>query len=403
MTSSERTWDARAILHIDMDAFFASVEQLDHPHWRGKPVIVGGSPTGRGVVSTASYEARRFGIHSAMPAAQAARRCPDAIWAPPRFERYSELADVVCAIFAECTPYVERVSIDEAYLDVTPTAHNPTDPVTMARDIQHRVDALGLSCSIGVATTKTVAKIASDHEKPHGITVVPPGLEAEFLAPLPATAIPGVGAATAARLRDVGIRTIGDLAALDEASARQLLGNYGPELIARAVGHDDRPVTEERTVKSVSNEHTFPSDVRERDAVEAALRSLVERVARRLRRKQLTARTLTIKLRYADFTTKTASRTLPVASNLDETLLAVALELLRETWSPGAGLRLLGFGASGFGERAEQLDLLSAEAPVGDARARALVESIDAVKAKFGDRAIGFGHIVTGDSDSVEE
>lgn len=403
MTSNAPTWDARAILHIDMDAFFASVEQLDHPQWRGKPVIVGGSPTGRGVVSTASYEARRFGIHSAMPAAQAARRCPDAIWAPPRFDRYSELADAVCAIFAEYTPHVERVSIDEAYLDVTPTAHNPTDPVTIAQDIQTRVDALGLSCSIGVATTTTVAKIASDHEKPHGITVVPPGLEAEFLAPLPATAIPGVGAATAARLGDVGIRTIGDLAALDEASARQLLGNYGPELIARAVGRDDRPLAEERSVKSVSNEHTFAHDVRERAEVETALRSIVERVARRLRRKQLRARTLTIKLRYADFTTRTASRTIPVASDLDETLLAVALELLSETWTPGAGLRLLGFGASGFTERAEQLDLLTADAPASDKRARALAKSIDAVKAKFGDRAIDFGHVATGDSDSVEE
>lgn len=399
MTTNDRTWTARAILHIDMDAFFASVEQLDHPEWRGRPVIVGGSPTGRGVVSTASYEARRFGIHSAMPAAQAARRCPDAIWAPPRFARYGELADEVCAIFAERTPRVERVSIDEAYLDVTPTVHNPTDPVTIAHDIQQRVDALGLSCSIGVATTKTVAKIASDHEKPHGITVVPPGMEADFLAPLPASAIPGVGAMTAGRLRDVGIRTIGDLAALDDASARQLLGNYGPELVTRALGFDERPVAEERGVKSVSNEHTFAHDVRERTEVEAALRSLVDRVARRLRRKGLKGRTFTVKLRYADFTTKTASRTVVVATDLDEQMLEIALELLRETWSPGAGLRLLGFGASGFSDRAEQLDLLSASAPLDDDRARALTESIDAVKAKFGDAAIGFGRVEPDDSE----
>lgn len=382
-----------------MDAFFASVEQLDHPEWRGKPVIVGGSPTGRGVVSTASYEARVFGVHSAMPSAQAARRCPDAIWARPRFARYSELSDAVCAIFLEATPHVQRVSIDEAYLEVTPTAHNPTDPVTIAHDIQQRVDALGLSCSIGVATSKTVAKIASDHEKPHGITVVPPGLETDFLAPLPASAIPGVGAMTARRLRDVGIRTIGDLAALDEASAQQLLGNYGPELVARALGRDDRPVAEERGVKSVSNEHTFATDVRERAEVEAALRALVERVARRLRRKQLPARTFTVKLRYADFTTKTASRSAAIATDLDAQMLDIALELLRETWSPGAGLRLLGFGASGFADRAEQLDLLSPSAPLDDDRARALTESIDAVKARFGDSAIGFGRVEHDDSD----
>ncbi len=399
MSQPPSTWTGRAVLHIDMDAFFASVEQLDHPEWRGKPVIVGGSAAGRGVVSTASYEARLFGVHSAMPSAQAARRCPNAIWAPPRFERYGELADAVCAIFAEATPHVQRVSIDEAYLDVTPTARNPTDPVTIAHEIQQRVDALGLSCSIGVATSKTVAKIASDHDKPHGITVVPPGSEAAFLAPLPASAIPGVGVTTAGRLRDVGIRTIGDLAALDQASARQLLGNHGPELIARAAGRDDRPVAEEHGVKSVSAEHTFSRDVRERSEVETALRALVERVARRLRRKQLKGRTLTLKLRYADFTTKTASRTIPVASDLDDHLLVVALELLGETWTPGAGLRLLGFGASGFTDRAEQLDLLSTSAPDADDRARSLTMSIDAVKSRFGDDAIGFGHVERDDSD----
>lgn len=386
-----------------MDAFFASVEQLDHPEWRGLPVIVGGSPHGRGVVSTASYEARTFGIHSAMPAAQAARRCPDAIWARPRFARYSELSDAVCAVFLDVTPHVQRVSIDEAYLDVTPTPHDPTDPRDIASSIQRRVDELGLSCSIGVATSKTVAKIASDHDKPHGITIVPPGTEAAFLAPMSVSAIPGVGAATAAHLHDAGIRIIGQLASLDEASAAQLLGNAGPDLVARARGIDLRSVHEESGVKSVSNEHTFPKDVRERSEVEASLRSLVQRVARRLRAKELKARTLTLKLRYADFTTRTASRTVPAATDLDDALLAVAIELLTETWTPGAGLRLLGFGASGFTERAEQLDLLSG-APSGDTdRTRALVRSIDAVKARFGDDAIDFGHDDSYDAVPDEE
>lgn len=385
-------------MHVDMDAFFASVEQLDHPEWRGLPVIVG-SPGGRGVVSTASYEARAFGIHSAMPSAQAVRRCPGAIWARPRFARYSELSNAVVGIFHDVTPAVQRVSIDEAYLDVTPTAHRPAEPAVLAEAIQRRVDALGLSCSIGIATSKTVAKIASDHRKPHGITIVEPGSEAAFLAPLPVTALPGVGAATAERLRAVGIRMLGELAAMDDSSARQLLGSYGPDLTARARGVDPRPVREERDVKSVSAEHTFARDVRERAEVETALRQLVERVARRLRRKQLKGRTLTVKMRYADFTTKTASRTIPVASDLDDHLLAVALELLGETWSPGAGLRLLGFGASGFAERAEQLDLLSVSAPDADDRARALTESIDAVKARFGDSAIGFGHVEPRDTE----
>jgi DNA polymerase-4 len=398
MHDTNATWHGRAILHVDMDAFFASVEQLDHPEWRGRPVIVG-SPGVRGVVSTASYEARAFGIRSAMPSIQAQRRCPEAIWAPPRFARYSELSDAVCAIFRDITPLTQRVSIDEAYLDVTPTALRPTEPMSLAGEIQQRVDALGLSCSIGIASSKTVAKIASDHKKPHGITLVAPGSEAVFLAPLSVSALPGVGAATAGRLRDVGIRTLGELASMDDSSARQLLGSYGPDLVARARGIDPRPVREEHGVKSVSAEHTFARDVRERVEVESALRALVERVARRLRRKQLKGRTLTVKLRYADFTTKTASRTISAASDLDDHLLAVALELLRETWSPGAGLRLLGFGASGFAERAEQLDLLSASAPIDDDRARALTESIDAVKAKFGDGAIGFGHVGPRDTE----
>ncbi|MRS11448.1 MAG: DNA polymerase IV [Actinobacteria bacterium] len=398
MTHSPNSWRGRAILHVDMDAFFAAVEQLDHPEWRGKPVIVG-SPDGRGVVSTASYEARAFGIHSAMPSAQATRRCPDAVWARPRFARYAEISQAVCEMLETFTPFVQRVSIDEAYLDVTPTHTDPTDPVAIAHGIRAAVDDLGITCSIGVATSKTVAKIASDHDKPHGITVVRPGDESAFLAPLPAIAIPGVGGATAERLRDVGIRTIGDLAALDEASALQLLGSHGPELVMRASGIDPRPALEEHGVKSVSAEHTFARDVRERTEVAGELKLLVERVARRLRSKGLKGRTVSLKLRYADFTTKTPSRTMAVASDIDASLLPVALELLSEAWTPGAGLRLLGFGVSGFAERAEQLDLLSGSQPDADDRVRSLARSIDAVKARFGDSAIGYGHAVSDEPD----
>lgn len=391
MATQPTPWNGRAVLHVDMDAFFASVEQLDHPEWCGRPVIVGGSPTGRGVVAAASYEARRFGVRSAMPAAQAARLIPDAVWAKPRFERYAELSRAVREIFASVTPHVQAVSIDEAYLDVTPTEHEPCDPVCVAEEIQARVDALGLSCSIGVATSKTVAKIASDHKKPHGITVVRPGEEAAFLAPLPANAIPGVGKATATRLHDVGIRTLGELAALDAASAQQLLGNYGPELAARARGIDDRPVREEVGVKSVSNEHTFAVDVRERADVEDALRGLVQKVGQRLRRKGLAGRTLTVKFRYADFTTRTVSRTIPTPTALDSELLPVALDLIRGAWTAGAGLRLLGFGVSGFAEETEQLDLFDASHAEDHERSKALAESVDAVRARFGDGSIRFG------------
>lgn len=391
MDEHRTSWQGRAILHVDMDAFFASVEQLDHPEWRGRPVIVGGSPEGRGVVSTASYEARAFGVRSAMPSAQAKRLCPDAIWARgSSFDRYRELSRAIREIFAVFTPHVQQVSIDEAYLDVTPTPHRPTDPLAVARDIQQRVDDLGLSCSIGVAASKTVAKIASDHDKPHGITVVCPGQEAAFLAPLPVTALPGVGAATATSLREAGMRTLGDIAALDALSAHQLLGSWGPELVQRARGVDDRAVHQDEGVKSISHEHTFSRDVRERAEVESAVRELAGRVATRLRRKGLAARTLTVKLRYADFTTSTTSRTIGVATDLESEMVPVALALLRTAWTPGTGLRLIGFGASGFARRTQQLGLLEGNEE-GRQREKALVESLDEIRRKFGSESIAFG------------
>ena len=382
-------WIGRAILHMDLDAFFASVEQLDHPEWRGKPVLVGGSPEGRGVISTASYEARRFGCHSAMPSARAARLCPDAIWAPSRFERYHEMADAVMAILGTFAATVEQVSIDEAYLDVTPTPHHPEHPAAVARAISERIDALGITCSIGIGTSKTVAKIASDHKKPHGITVVAPGEEAAFLGPLPITALPGVGGVTATRLRSAGIRTLGDLGALDALSAESLLGSHGPGLVARARGIDDRPVANEDDVKSVSAEHTFATDMRERAEVEREIGQLVARVVRRLRKKGLAGRTLTVKLRYGDFTTRTASHTLLVASDLEAEILPEALALLRSSWTPGAGLRLLGFAVSGFATPTRQLDLFTAAEDTE--RARRLEQSIDRVRERFGSDALVHG------------
>jgi DNA polymerase-4 len=376
---------------MDMDAFFASVEQLDHPEWRGLPVIVGGSAEGRGVVSTASYEARAFGIHSAMPSAQAARLCPDAIWARPRFARYHELSESVMDILRSFTPLVHQVSVDEAYIDISPVGNRDTDPVTCARVIRSRVDELGLSCSLGVATSMTVAKIASDHDKPHGITIVRPGEEADFLAGLPVRALPGIGGATTATLRGAGLRTLGQLASLDDRTARNLLGSGGPELVRRASGVDDRPIGQDRDVKSVSHEHTFSSDIRTREEVESELRDLVTRVAARLRHKGLSGRTLTLKIRYADFTTRTASETLQAATDLDADLLAHALPLMQRIWAPGAGLRLMGFGVSGFAPAEEQLDLFAEDALHERERSRALIESVDAVRERFGDDIIGFG------------
>lgn len=376
-------------MHVDMDAFFAAVEQLDHPEWRGKPVIVGGSPDGRGVVSTASYEARVYGIRSAMPAAQAARLCPDAIWAKPRFHRYHEMSSAVREIFGNVTPHMQMASIDEAYLDVTPGGHG-VDPASVADAVSASVARLGVTCSIGLASGKTVAKIASDAHKPNGITIVRPGEEAAFLAPLPVGTLPGIGKATRERLRGLGITTLGQLAALDERSAGQALGSYGPELIARARGVDPRPVAGDASRRSVSAEHTFSVDIHARQQVEIELRGLVERVARRVRRHGLTGRTFTVKLRYSDFTTRTVSRTVAVATDLESVMMPVASRLLEEAWTPGAGLRLLGFGVTGFAEMTEQLDLLG-QHDIESSRDRALTEEMDRIRERFGDSALGFG------------
>jgi DNA polymerase-4 len=383
-------WAGRAVMHVDMDAFFAAVEQLDHPEWRGKPVIVGGPAEGRGVVSTCSYEARRFGVHSAMPSAQARRLAPGAIWAPPRFERYGEMSRAVREIFGRYTNVVEAASIDEAYLDVTPASAEAPDPIGIASAIQSDVDALGLTCSIGLSTSRTVAKIASDFRKPRGLTVVRAGEEAAFLAPLPVRALPGVGPASERRLLQLGIRTLGELAALDDVTAVQALGDHALSLTHRARGEGSADVGGGRDVKSMSKEHTFSRDISDTAEVEGALRSLAERLGERLRSKGLAGRTVTVKLRFADFTTKTVRRTLPRGTGLESEFGPVALELLHAAWTPGIGLRLLGLGLSSFDSPAEQLDLFGQDASETGKR-RALAESVDAVRRKFGDDALKMG------------
>jgi DNA polymerase-4 len=371
-----------------MDAFFASVEQLDHPEWRGLPVIVGGTPHGRGVVSAASYEARRFGVRSAMSSASAARLCPDAVWARPRMRRYAELSRRVFDILRARTPFVEVVSIDEAFADVTPSPHADTHPVSEAEHVQDAVSAMGLSCSVGVATSKTVAKIASDLDKPHGIVVVRPGEEAESLAPLDVSVLPGIGRKSAARLRALGVRTLGDLAALDERSAADVLGSWGADVVSRAAGIDERPVVGHHERKSVSHERTFHTDVSRRSEVEHAIGDLAQRVCARLRDKELAGRTVTLKLRYADFTTRTAQTTLDSPTDLETVVVPAALSLLDKVWRAGAGLRLVGVGLSGFGPQARQM-LLSEED--SDARERSLVESVDEVRRRYGEDAVRFG------------
>lgn len=388
-----RPWTGRAILHVDLDAFFASVEQLDHPEWRGLPVIVGGDPNRRGVVSTASYEARRFGIHSAMSSARAAQLCPNAIWAPSRFDRYREFSSAVFAILRDVSPLVQPVSVDEAFLDVTPGRHASDHPVDVAETIRRRIAELGLTASVGVATSKTVAKIASDHQKPDGLTVVWPGGEAEFLAPLPVRAMSGIGPRTAGRLEAFGVRTLGRLSLLDDVTAREVLGAGSATVLDRARGIDDRPVRDNEGVKSVSNERTFAVDVRTPQDVDSALEALAVKVGSRLRGKALAGRTVTVKLRFADFTTRTVRRTLEAPTDDETVFLPVARTLVREAWSPGVGLRLLGVGVSGFDSRTEQLPLIQ-DAERAPAGRRELVQGIDAVRSKFGPDALRFGREV---------
>jgi DNA polymerase-4 len=365
MATAENIWQGRAVLHVDLDAFFAAVEQLDHPEWRGKPVIVGGDASARGVVSTASYEARRFGIHSAMPSARAVRLCPHAIWAPARFERYRELSRAVRSIFESETPRVQPVSIDEAFLDVTPGSFSNESPVLIAERIRQRVATLGITCSAGLATSKTVAKIASDFQKPDGLTVVWPGTEAAFLAPLSVRVMSGIGPQTASRLETLGIVTLGELGALDDRTALQVLGSYGPSAVRRARGIDERLVHDNEVAKSVSNERTFAVDVHDAGVLDRALEELAHRVSTRLRSAGFSGRTVTVKLRHSDFTTRTIQRTLPAPTADVVEFLPVARDLLHSIWSPGVGVRLLGVGVSGFEERAEQLDLFGDAAESG--------------------------------------
>ena len=321
----------RTILHVDLDAFFASVEQRDHPELRGRPVIVGGGgPDQRGVVSAASYEARVFGVHSAMSLREAGRRCPDGVFVPVDGRRYQQASRDVMGVLRRFTPLVEPISIDEAFLDVTATANLFGDGPTIARRIKDEVRAdVGLTVSVGVATTKLVAKIASDLRKPDGLVVVPPGDEAAFLAPLPISRLWGVGERTGIALADYGVRTIGDLAALPEDVVVRRFGKHGASLVARARGFDADPVHDGDPAKSVGHEHTFDVDTSDRETIERTLLAMADGVAARLRSAGVRAGTVAVKIRDSSFRTITRQRTLAEPTDMTEPIYRAALELAR--------------------------------------------------------------------------
>ena len=379
----------RTILHVDLDAFFAAVEQRDRPELAGRPVIVGGDPAGRGVVSAASYEARRFGVHSAMSLREAVRRCPDGVFLPVDGRRYQLASRDVMDVLRSFTPAVEPISIDEAFLDVTGSRALFGDGPAIAAAIKTAVrERVGLTVSVGVASNKLVAKVASDLRKPDGLVVVAPGGEAAFLAPLPISRLWGVGEKTGAALGEYGVRTIGDLAALPPDLVVRRFGKHGGSLIDRARGLDDDPVHEGDPAKSVGHEHTFDVDTADPEVIERTLLAMAEGVSGRLRSAGVRASTIAVKIRDGGFRTITRQRTLPEPTDLTEPIFRAALELARPEVR-GIRVRLLGVTASNLGER-EQLGLFATEDP----RRRRVIEAADGLRRRYGERAVTRGRLV---------
>jgi DNA polymerase-4 len=349
----------RAIIHLDLDAFYAGVEILENPELKGKPVLIGGHPEGRGVVAAASYAAREYGVRSAMPMSRALVLCPDAVILPSRFSVYGDYSRRVMAILREATPLFQQTSIDEAYLDVTEQVSGWEEAAELARELQLRVrEEVGLSASLGVASNKLVAKIASDRDKPGGLTVVHPGQEQSFLEPLSVRVLWGVGPVMAGKLAKMGVTTVGDLSRLREEELRSRFGKHGAGLARQARGIDRRPVVTEHQVKSISQERTFRRDVADPQVMHEQLQKMSERVARRLVKKELVAGTIGIKLRYSDFTTFTRQMTLAVPTADARVISQTASTLLEKNWRRGRPVRLLGVSARRLSEPAGQLPLL---------------------------------------------
>jgi DNA polymerase-4 len=374
----------KTILHADMDAFFAAVEQRDNPALRGKPVIVGGGgPTDRGVVSTASYEARKFGVRSAMPLRTAAALCPNGIFVPVDGHKYSEASRQVMAIFRRFSPLVEPLSIDEAFLDLTGTEQLLGSGEEAAKQLKQAVrDGTELTVSVGVASNRLVAKIASDLRKPDGLVVVPRGEEAEFLAPLAIERLWGVGASTRRTLAEFGVVTIGDLARLPEDVLIRRFGKHGRDIALRSRGIGETEVGNTEGAKSVSHEHTFDVDTSDWEVLEQTLLALSEGVAGRLRSTNVLAATVSVKIRNSSFETVTRQRTLAQPTDMGDVIWRTAVELARREVR-GQRIRLLGVAASGLGDQ-RQLGLFEG----GEDRRRRATEAADAVRKKYGSKAI---------------
>ena len=378
------------ILHVDMDAFYASVEQRDRPELRGRPVIVGGTPEGRGVVCAASYAARRFGVHSAMPAATAKRLCPHAVFLPPRISHYADVSTQIREIFGRFTPLVEPLSLDEAFLDVTGSTRLFGPPADIGRQIKTAIrDELDLVASVGVAPNKFLAKVASDLDKPDGFVLVQPDKVREFLDPLPISHLWGVGKSAARVLERLGVERIGQLRTLSAEVLRSHFGRNGDQILQLAHGIDRRKVIPDHAAKSISHETTFPVDIDELETLRAWLLELTEQVARRLRRHGLRAKTVQLKIRYADFRTYTRATTLPAPTDITSHLWQAAAEILT-TRLPNRPLsvRLLGIGVTGIERTGRTQQLLFEEDREKQSR---LDAATDRIRQRFGQTAVERG------------
>ncbi len=382
----------RKILHFDLDAFFCSVEENRDPALRGKTFVVGGSPTGRGVVAAASYAARQYGIHSAMPMARAVQRYPDLIIIRGQHGNYGEVSRQVMTYLENLSPLVQKLSIDEAFIDVSDLPDRASD---IARNLQRQINReLNLPCSLGVAANKLVAKIANNIGKaekrgnrpPNVIKIVPPGQEAAFLAPLPVKELWGVGPKMAEKLNKLGITTIGELAAWPDAGLVERFGKWGADLARRSKGIDDRPVSTEREVKSISNETTFTKDVIDQRKLEQTLRRLSESVGSRLRKQSLVANTIKLKLRWPDFTTLSRQTTVSQPISSDDQIYNEIKALFHANWHAGKPVRLIGVGVSGFSEgMGRQIGLWDVQAE----ETEQLQQTLDSLRDKFGKDVIG--------------
>jgi DNA polymerase IV len=383
----------RIIFHVDMDAFFVSVEELYDPSLKGKAVVVGGQRNERGVVSAASYAARRFGVHSAMPLRTAAKLCPQAIFIDGHPDRYRECSEKVYRVLTSFSPQIEMASIDEAYLDMTGTHRLHGPPLLAAHKLHQRMkQETLLNCSIGIGSSRLIAKVSSGQAKPNGVLLILSGEEARFLAPLDVREIPGVGKVMEKQLHDLGIMKVGDLAQLDESELEERFGKWGLALAGKARGKDaggwfDSDVGAHEAAKSISHEHTYNKDTADVNQLESTLMRLSEMVGRRLREANFYARTVQLKLRYKDFTTITRAHTLPGATQLDGEIFEHVRALFRRNWKPGYQIRLLGVQTSSFESRPEQISLLEGSR---NTRWKDALTAVDHLRDKFGESSVSF-------------